>query len=117
MAKLTDHSLLTGELRPDSGSEGWLTLAGHGFPKFSRVNIRLIGATRNAAGSAVIRMIIAQIAGVEHDYRAVDIEKDAPGAELEAKSAFAMRHIGTFLDIVLAPAIVGSVRKMVRALS
>jgi len=29
------HSMLTREVRPDSGSEGRLTRAGHGFPEFN----------------------------------------------------------------------------------
>jgi hypothetical protein len=52
-------------------------------------------------------VIVFQIAGVEHDDSAVGIKKEAPVAEPEAKGALAVRHIGKFLDIVFAPAVVG----------
>jgi hypothetical protein len=57
--------------------------------------------------SAAVRVIVSQIAGVEQDNGAIDIKKETPITEPETKGAFAMRHIGKFLDIVLAPAIVG----------
>jgi hypothetical protein len=41
-----DHSTLTGEVRPDSGSEVRLTRAGHGLPEFSsaRSNSGVVGS-------------------------------------------------------------------------
>jgi hypothetical protein len=41
-----DHSMLTGEVRPDSGSGGRLIRAGHGFPEFSsaRSNSGFVGS-------------------------------------------------------------------------